>query len=191
MWYDMDTMTKQLISERHERSGSAQSAGATASRPLDTLRCSLIAEMSPPVETIERLPNGLVEQARRNAVLRTELMGTGAFSIDDFAEVWNVDTATARKRVDRARTNGTIFSVSYEGRTFVPAFLLQADGTFRSDLTKIITLFREAGEEGFALWLLLTEPSPWLDGGVLEEVAQSDPEPALRAARARVEAVAI
>lgn len=153
---------------------------------LDELRRSLVATMSPSIESLDAIPRGTVEQARRFAELTTDLMRQGAFDYEALAEGWDVTLSAARKRVLRAARRNEVFTVSYRDRTFVPAFVFDDRLDTRPELTAVLTTLAGAGENGFALWSWLVTPSPWLDGAVPHRLAMTSPGRVLDAATRRV-----
>lgn len=143
---------------------------------LDDLHRSLVATLSPSIESLDSIPRGTVEQARRYSALIGDLMRQGAFDYEALAQGWDVTLSAARKRVLRAAQRHELFTVSYRDRTFVPAFVLDHRLDTRPELTGVLAVLSGAGEDGFALWAWLVTPSAWLDGAVPDELAVTSPE---------------
>lgn len=153
---------------------------------LDDLRRSLVATLSPSIESLDAIPRGTVEQARRYSALSADLMRQGAFDYEALAEGWDVTLSAARKRVLRAAQRNELFTVSYRDRTFVPAVVFDDRLDTRPELTAVLTTLAGAGEDGFALWAWLVTPSPWLDGAIPHQLAVTSPQRVLDAAARRV-----
>lgn len=163
-----------------ESAGETSSSGARGATDrdavLDDLRRTLVATLSPSVESLDPVPKGTVEQARRFTLLTADLMRQGAFDYDALAHGWDITLSAARKRVLRAAQRHEMFTVSYRDRTFVPAFVLDERLEPRRELAQMIAALTDAGEHGFALWAWFVTPSGWLDGAVPAELATSAPE---------------
>jgi len=166
-------------------SGPSATDAADRDAVLDELRHSLVATMSPSVESLDPVPKGTVEQARRYTLLTSELMRRGAYDYDALAHGWDITVSAARKRVLRAAQRHQVFTVSYRDRTFVPAFVLDERLEPRPELVEPIAALVEVGEDGFSLWAWFVTPSGWLDGAVPAELAASAPERVHAAARRR------
>jgi hypothetical protein len=141
--------------------------------------------MSPPLDDLDPVPHGLVEQARRYAEHAAALMRSGAFDHQTLAELWGVSVPATRKRVQRLEGRHELFTVTYLHRVFVPAVVLDPHGAPRPGLRELIAVLAKAGDGGFALWAWLVSPSPYLSGEIPAEVAMTAPDRAERAARAR------
>jgi hypothetical protein len=164
---------------------AGQGDGRSWSFDLNMVRGSLVDDMVPAFDQLDPVPHATVEQARRLAALKTRLLRSGAFTARALADGWEVALPTARKRLDRARDRGEVFTVIHDGEVLLPAFVLDGQMQIRGELTDAMRALTEAGEDGWAAWAWFTSPSGWLDGRVPEEVAASDAAAVAHAARRR------
>lgn len=153
-------------------------------------RVELGKVLGPTFGEFEPVPYATVEQARRLAGLRASLLRDGAWSTTAIAEARGITTSNARQWVSRHRKARRIFTVTHEGETLVPAFLLDEELEPRPAALEPTRFLREAGEDGWALWAWFATPSAWLGGRVPAEVLVSEPELVARAARQRAAAAA-
>lgn len=152
---------------RFERSSAAAAS---------LLQVSTDAQM----ELIDPAP---VEQARRLANLRQDLLATPVYSYEALAEVHgDARTSTARTWVSRMRRQRRLFTVRDGVRTLIPALQLTDDGMPRPQLVGLLDVLMSAGVDGWPLWVWLTSPTPLLSGQIPHQVAAEDPARALRAA---------
>jgi hypothetical protein len=96
----------------------------------------------------------------------------------------------ARQWISRHRRSHRLFTVTHEGETLVPGFLLDEKLEPKPEARKAITALREAGEDGWALWAWFATPSAWLGGRVPAELLATDPELVAESARLRAAAAA-
>lgn len=146
---------------------------------------SLVAMMMPDLGELDVVPAAMVVQAQRRAALRTELLGTGAFTYKALAEGRRMTPANVRQWVRRSRERFELFTVEHDNETLVPAFLLDADLSPRPAFRQVIAVLAEAGEDGWGLWAWLVHPTPWLDGKVPAEELEHNPGAVLQAAQDR------
>ncbi len=167
---------------RHEES--------TAPGPIvdDRTRSLLAQAFTPAWSDIDPVPWATVEQARRLGAVKAELLRSGAFTYKALAQGWDARVETARQRVARARERNELFTVTHDGETIVPAFLLDSTMNLRPELHAPIAVLRDAGEDGWALWAWFTQPSAWLDGAVPSDLAHGDAEQVAAAATRRAAA---
>lgn len=123
-------------------------------------------------------------QARRQASLKASLLESSVYTYETLSEVRGDPSVNATQTaVSRARQRGRVFTVTYEGRTLLPAFQFEADGSPRADLAPLLEPLLAAQLGAWQLWTWLTRPAALL-GGLVPEQAAADPETADRAARA-------
>lgn len=129
-------------------------------------------------------PPASVLQAQRLAAQRSALLATDVFTHESLAQLrGDAKTSSTRTWVTRARKNRKLFTVTFDTRAFLPAFQLTAEGQPRADLAPLLDVLLSAGVEGWELWTWLTTGSGWLSGAVPQDVARTNPQRALRAAR--------
>jgi hypothetical protein len=153
-------------------------------------RLELAKVLGPSLGEFDPVPYATVEQARRLAALRASLLRDGAWSTAAVAAARGTTTNNARQWVSRHRKAHRIFTVTYEGETLVPAFLLDEEMEPKPAAREPIRLLREAGEDGWALWAWFATPSAWVGGRIPAELLTSEPDLVARAARLRVAAAA-
>lgn len=159
-------------------------------RRAPTARRELARVLGPWLGEFDPVPYATVEQARRLAALRTSLLRDGAWSTAAIAETRGITTNNARQWVSRHRKAQRIFTVTHEGETLVPAFLLDEELEPRPETQEPIRLLREAGEDGWALWAWFATPSAWLGGRIPAELLAAKPDLVAESARQRAAAAA-
>ncbi len=142
--------------------------------------------MIPSILDVDPIPRAAVDQARRRARLRAALLSQGAHTYRALAEGRGSNEAAVRQFVRRARRKNLLFTVFHDGKTLVPAFLLDEDLEPKRFYRGAIDVLTTAGEDSWALWAWFTTPSGWLDGQVPVQLAVSDAERVTEAARRRV-----
>lgn len=95
-----------------------------------------------------------------------------------------------RQWISRHRKSHRLFTVTHEGETLVPAFLLDEELDPKPGPQAAIEALRRVGEDGWALWAWFATPSAWLGGRVAAEVLATDPELVAESARQRAAAAA-
>lgn len=160
-------------------------AGRAQGRRAPGARAELGRALGPSMVDLDLVPEATVQQARRLASLRGALLGQGAFSTSAIAEGRCMSPSAVRTWLSRQRKTDRLFTVSHEGETLVPAFLLDELLEPRDPLRPAISTLRGAGEDGWALWAWFATPSPWLGGQVPVLVAEHDPERVAEAAQRR------
>ena len=153
-------------------------------------RLELAKVLGPSLREFDPVPYATVEQARRLAALRASLLRDGAWSTAAIAEARGITTNNARQWVSRHRRVRSIFTVTHEGETLVPAFLLGDELEPRPEAREPIRLLHEAGEDGWALWAWFATPSAWVGGRIPAELLTSEPDLVAQAARLRAAAAA-
>ena len=153
-------------------------------------RQELARALGPSLAYLDPVPYATVEQARRLAGLRASLLRQGAFSTAALAEARGITANNARQWISRHRRSHRLFTVTHEGETLVPAFLLDEGLEPKVETQEAIKALRDAGEDGWALWAWFATPSPWLGGRVPAEVLATDPELVAESARQRAAAAA-
>src|SRR2546430_139053 len=96
-------------------------------------------------------------EAQRSSSSRRASAGTAAI-----AEARRMTPNNARQWISRHRKSHRLFSVTYEGETLVPSFLLDEELEPKPEAHDPIRALREAGEDGWALWAWFATPSAWL-----------------------------
>ena len=165
-------------------------SGLLQERRASEARSDLAKALGPSLADVDPVPYATVEQARRLAALRATLLRGGALSTAAIATARGITANNARQWVSRNRKAHRIFTVTYEGETLVPAFLLDDEFEPRSEAQEPIRLLREAGEDGWALWAWFATPSAWVGGRVPAELLATAPELVAESARQRAAAAA-
>lgn len=112
----------------------------------------------PSLTDLDPVPYATLEQARRLSTLRTILLTSGALPMEALASARGVTANNARQWVSRHRKADRIFTVSHEGETLPPTFLLNDEFDPRPEFHEPIRLLHGAGEDGWALWAWLATP---------------------------------
>jgi hypothetical protein len=165
-------------------------AGLLQERKASEARRELARALEPSLADVDPVPHATVEQARRLAALRTALLRGGAFPTSAIARARGMTPNNARQWISRHRKSNRLFTVTYEGETLVPAFLLDSGLEPKPEIREAIKALREAGEDGWSLWAWFASPSPWLGGRVPIEVLATDPERVAESARQRAASTA-
>jgi hypothetical protein len=165
-------------------------SGLLQERKAPAARSELAKALGPSLADVDPVPYATVEQARRLAALRATLLREGALSTAAIANARGITANNARQWVSRNRKTHRIFTVTHEGETLVPAFLLDDEFEPRPEAQEPIRLLREAGEDGWALWAWFATPSAWVGGRVPAELLASAPELVAESARQRVASAA-
>jgi hypothetical protein len=165
-------------------------AGVIQERRAPEARKELARALGPSLADLDPVPYATVEQARRLAALRASLLRHGALSTSAIASARGMTPNNARQWISRHRRSNHLFTVTHDGETLVPAFLLDDELEPRPGPQGAIKALREAGEDGWALWAWFAMPSGWLGGRVPAEVLVNDPELVAESARQRAAAAA-
>lgn len=165
-------------------------AGLLQERRAPEARKDLARALGPSLADLDPVPYATVEQARRLAALRSSLLREGAFSTAAIAEARGITPNNARQWISRHRKSHRLFTVTHEGETLVPAFLLDEELEPKPEPQEAIEALRQVGEDGWALWAWFATPSAWLGGRVPAEVLAADPERVAESARQRAAAAA-
>jgi hypothetical protein len=163
---------------------------ALQERKAPQARTELARTLGPSLTDVEPVPYATVEQARRLAALRTSLLRRGAYPTAVIAQAKGITPNYARQWISRNRRMQRLFTVTHDGETLVPAFLLDERFEPKHEAQPAIAALREAGEDGWALWAWFGMPSSWLGGRVPAELLITDPEVVAEAARQRAAAAA-
>jgi hypothetical protein len=159
-------------------------------RRAPAARRDLARVLGPSLGELDPVPYATVEQARRLAALRASLLRDGAWSTAAIADARGITTNNARQWVSRHRKAHRIFTVTHEGETLVPVFLLDEELEPRPAAQEPIRLLRDAGEDGWALWAWFATPSAWVGGRIPGELLASEPDLVAESARQRAAAAA-
>jgi hypothetical protein len=165
-------------------------AGLLQQRKAHHARQALARALGPSLADLDPVPRATVEQARRLAGLRASLLRHGALSTAAIAKARRMAPNNARQWLSRHRRAHRLFTVSHEGETLVPAFLLDEEFEPKEGAVEALKELRRAGEDGWALWAWFATPSAWLGGRVPADVLNSDPELVAKSARRRAESAA-
>jgi len=165
-------------------------SGLLQERRASSARSELAKALGPSLADVDPVPYATVEQARRLAALRATLLRGGALSTAAIATARRITANNARQWVSRNRKAHRIFTVTHDGETLVPAFLLDDEFEPRSEVQEPIRALREAGEDGWALWAWFATPSAWVGGRVPAELLATAPELVAESARQRAAAAA-
>lgn len=165
-------------------------AAVLQERRAPAARRELARILGPSLGELDPVPYATVEQARRLAALRTSLVRSGAWSTATIADARGITTNNARQWVSRHRKAHRIFTVTHEGETLVPAFLLDEELEPRPEAQEPIHLLHDAGEDGWALWAWFATPSAWVGGRIPGELLASEPDLVTESARQRAAAAA-
>jgi hypothetical protein len=165
-------------------------AGLRQEQRAPEARRELARTLGPLVADLDPVPYATVQQARRLAGLRASLLRQGAFSTAALAEARAMTPNNVRQWISRHRRAHRLFTVTQEGETLVPGFLLDAELDPRPGLQGAIKALRDVGEDGWALWAWFATPSAWLGGRVPAEVLATEPELVVESARQRAAAAA-
>lgn len=165
-------------------------AALVQERRAPAARRELAKVLGPWLGEFDPVPYATVEQAQRLAALRTSLLRGGAWSTRAIADVRGITTNNARQWVSRHRKAHRVFTVSHEGETLVPGFLLDEELEPRTAAQEPIRLLREAGEDGWALWAWFATPSAWIGGRIPADLLATKPDLVAESARQRAAAAA-
>ncbi|HUP69632.1 MAG TPA: hypothetical protein VM142_07425 [Acidimicrobiales bacterium] len=165
-------------------------AAVLQERRAPAARRELARVLGPSLGELDPVPYATVEQARRLAALRSSLLRAGAWSTAAIADARGITTSNARQWVSRHRKAHRIFTVTHEGETLVPAFLLDEELEPRPEAQEPIRLLRDAGEDGWALWAWFATPSAWVGGRIPGELLAGEPDLVAASARQRAAATA-
>lgn len=132
----------------------------------------------------ERLPATSVIQAERNAEHRLRLVASGSYSHEDLRRLRGDElVSSTRTWVSRHRNFRKLFTVTHQGRTVVPAFLLDADLKPRRELWRLLLHLFAAQVPEWQRWTWLTTGTVALGGRSPQTVAREDPDRAVAAAK--------
>ncbi len=158
-------------------------SGALAERRRAVeIQGELADRLTPSLAQLDPVPRAAVEQARRLAALRTDLLVSGAFTYGALAEGRGAALPAIRQFVRRARDRNELFTVSHDNETLVPAFLLDEHLATKPAVVQAIAPLRNVGEDGWALWAWFVTPSGWLGGRRPAEVLDEAPALVVEAA---------
>ncbi len=162
--------------ELRDKIRAVQADHVAASR-ADLLRAMMVSNVS-------LTPPASLAQAQRLASHRDALLATPVFTYGTLQQLrGDAKESSTRAWVARRRDAHAVFTVSYKGRTLIPAFQFDDDGEPRAELQPILSTLVGAGVDGWTLWTWLTSPTSLLSGEVPEHVARTAPARALRAAQ--------
>lgn len=164
--------------------------GLLQERKAPEARRELARALGPSLADLDPVPYATVEQARRLSALRASLLRQGALSTTAIAEGRGMTPNNARQWISRHRRSQRLFTVTHEGETLVPAFLLNQELGPKPSATAAIKALRDAGEDGWALWAWFASPTAWLGGSVPAEVLDTDPELVVKSALQRAASAA-
>jgi len=136
---------------------------------------------------VEVAPQPGLAQAERLAALRARLVAEGVHTHASLAQLRrSTSESGVRTWVARRRDEHALVVVKHDGRSLVPSFQLDEAGDPRGELRPLVEVLAGAGISGWQAWTWMRSRSGLLSGDVPEEVAATDPDRALRAARRHV-----
>lgn len=189
-WQSVAVETDVSESAVHNLLSRLLQAGLLQERRAPVARRELAQALGPSLADLDPVPYATVQQARRLAALRTSLLRDGALSTAAIADARGATPNNVRQWVSRHRKAYRIFTVSFEGETLVPAFLLDEEFQPRPVVQEPIRALRQAGEDGWALWTWFATPSPWIGGRVPAALLAMDPKLVAESARQRAASAA-
>lgn len=167
------------VARRLERVvGSARAGGGSDGRGAFDQLVELLADLD------ETLPPTSVIQAERNAEHRLRLVASGSYSHEDLRRLRSDGlVSSTRTWVSRQQNFHHLFTVTHQGRTVVPAFLLDADLKPRRELRRLLLHLFAAQVPEWQRWTWLTTGTTALGGRSPQAVAREDPDRAVAAAK--------
>lgn len=159
--------------------------GVLQERKADPARRALSRALDPLLVDLDPVPRATVAQAQRLAALKADLLRKGAFTTAALTQVKGMTPNATRQWISRARKRYRLFTVTHDGETLIPAFLLDKALEPRPEAHAPIEALRKVGEDGWALWAWFAMPSSWVGGRVPAELLDSDPRRVAEAARQR------
>ncbi len=172
---------REVLEERHAELEDAaedlrrvvvhlQTSDANVGRARDRLVDMLMVD----TDLLDPIPTATMAQSRRQAAHRSRLLASGALSVAALAEARETTESAINTWLSRQRKGHLLVTVKDgDGRTWVPAVLLDTSGTYPEpwkDNDRVLRPLVHAGLDGWATWTWLTTPSPWLDGQVPGEL---------------------
>jgi hypothetical protein len=129
------------------------------SRAVD-LQNELVERYTPDIDVP---PPALLTQVRWNIEARVDLlMAYGALTAAELAELHGSKARNRNTLVDNWRRSKRVLTVSFRGRTLVPAFQITSDGSPHPVLAAVLPLLLSGGSEwAAALWF--TAPNGFFD----------------------------
>lgn len=128
----------------------------------------------------ERMRSLLLQRTRDNV-----LHGTRWISSADLNEVRRRSVDDPSQVIRCWLESRRVFSIEVDGECVIPLYALDQAGEPVAALQQIIDTLK--GLDGFGMATFFESPSKWLGAKRPREVLQSQPQDALRAARARME----
>jgi len=121
--------------------------------------------------------------ALRRSALRMQLLEEQGYDTHgSLAQKRQTQESSARTWVARERERGNLFTLKLQGTTIIPSVQLTDDGSLHESVTELVRILRGAGMDGWSLWAWLCSPTGLLSGNVPAQVAESNPERAMKAA---------
>jgi len=157
---------------------TVREASAPTANLIDTINLT--------VPSIDPTPIAAVANAARIALLRQQLLETGALDYAALAQGRGSSPDAARKWVERAEARNEIITVRYDNRVYTPLCVLDDAFDTNPAFQPVIAALAEAGETAWAAWTYLATPSTWLDGESPVDVIHKDPTAVLRATQRRI-----
>lgn len=145
---------------------------------------ALVAQLMPPLSSV--MPRGSVLQAHRNAEARVRLAERyGVLTSTQLAERSGSRATNPAATANRWRTQGKVFSVTWDGVNVYPGFQLDEEGQTRPVIAQVIDA---AGDQlrGWDLALWFTSSNAWLDGARPVDLLDESPADVLDAVRSAV-----
>lgn len=168
-------LTVRRVANLIAQMNQVQSDEASASRSR-LVRAMLVADIDP-------VPEATVSQALKQARHRERLLASGAYNVDALRAMRRDSSASAtRTWLGRRRAAGELFTVSHDGATLLPTFQLDDDGQPRRVVAAVLSALAPSGLGTWALWSWFATATPWLGGGVPQDML-GEPDRVVTAAK--------
>ena len=145
-------------------------------RSAEKVRGSLRELLTMTTEVMDPVPHATIEQERRVAEARNHLLASGAFSVAALAEGRDSSPEAIRMWLSRRRRENRLFTVQHKGEILVPAFVLGAELKPRLEIQPAVAALRDAGLDGWAMWVWFTTPSSWINGVRPMDLLDTNPD---------------
>lgn len=130
------------------------------------------------------VPPSVDQQAARTARRRAQLLAEGAYDTPALARLLGYTQGSARDWLSRHRRAGELFTVTVDGRAFLPAFFV-TDGALSDRAAAVSRTLLGAGLGPWEAWTWFATTSSWLDGHRPVDLLDERPELVLEAAQAQ------
>lgn len=131
------------------------------------------------------VPPSVDQQAARTARRREQLLAEGAYDTAALARLLGYTAGSVRDWLSRHRRAGELFTVSLDGRAFLPTFFVR-DGALSSAAAAVSRALLDEGLGPWEAWTWLATTSSWLDGRRPVDLLDERPELVLQAAESQL-----